>query len=196
VTLEVPLGRRVAILGPNGAGKTTLLRIAAGLLDPDRGTVRRPPPNRIRWIAPADFGLYGRLTPRALLAWFAALDGMDAVPIDSLLERLGLSEFDRPIRTLSAGARARLVLARGLLAPGDLWLLDEPTRSLDPEGRRMAREVLRTAITGAPAVLVTHDLEEVRALATHWRPLVAGRLGFERAVGENLAVEVAAAMGR
>lgn len=200
-TIALTEGRVVAILGPNGSGKTTLLRLCAGLLLPDAGCATvRAGPGEVAWVAPADYGLYGRLTASDLLDWFAALEERDLTPSarDSILARAGLARAsDRPIRTLSAGERARLVLARSLLARPRLLLADEPTRSLDPKAREAGRAVLKEVLRGADppaALLVTHDLEEAEELADEWRVMADGRLGPARPVGRGFREEVRAAL--
>jgi ABC-2 type transport system ATP-binding protein len=191
--LDVERGEIVSLLGPNGAGKSTLLRILATVVLPDRGTasvcgvdvVADPGAARrqVGVMIGDERSLYWRLSGKENLAFFAALHGLrrrqalrDAV---ELLELVGLSEAaERPVMGYSSGMRARLSLARALLAGPPLLLLDEPTRSLDPlaavEFREMAVRLTRERRAGI--LLATHDLHEAAAVSDRIVVLAAGRV--------------------
>jgi heme exporter protein A len=138
LSLTAGAGEAVLLLGPNGAGKSTLLRVLAGLLRPAAGRVlwdgddiladRAAHGLRTRWLGHLD-AIKPALTPREDLSFWARLLGGEP---DPALEAMGLSALaDLPCRTLSAGQRRRLALARLGLGDAPLWLLDEPTLGLD-----------------------------------------------------------------
>lgn len=146
VDLEVAPGELVALTGPNGAGKTTLLRIVATLVAPTRGEVevlgRRPADDaesvrRRTGYLPARGYLYDELTARENLRFASLMSGTRTWegPAETALGRVGLAGAgDLRVRAFSSGMRKRLALARLLLRPAGLALLDEPYASLDRGG--------------------------------------------------------------
>ncbi|WP_426956677.1 heme ABC exporter ATP-binding protein CcmA [Muricoccus radiodurans] len=138
LTLAAGAGEALLLTGPNGAGKSTLLRILAGLLRPAAGAVAwdgegiaddpAGHARRTRWLGHQD-AIKPALTPREDLAFWSRLHGGDPA---AALDGMGLLPLaDLPCRTLSAGQRRRLALARLTLGGAPLWLLDEPTLGLD-----------------------------------------------------------------
>ncbi|MFI9581175.1 ribosomal protection-like ABC-F family protein [Streptomyces sp. NPDC052236] len=125
--LRLKPGGRLLVTGPNGAGKTTLLRVLAGVLCPDRGTVRRAGQATIGYL-PQE--LPAAPSRRPLLTAFAA--GRRGLPEEYAAELLALGLFREedlnvPVAALSIGQQRRLELARLMSAPADLLVLDEPT---------------------------------------------------------------------
>jgi len=191
--LEIARGDKVAIVGANGAGKTTLLRVLAGQLPVRSGTLEVPP-----------------LTHMAYFAQHAAetLEGSDTVlqAVESeaspesrprLRSHLGHFLFSgddvfKLCRVLSGGERQRVAIARILLVPANLLLLDEPTHHLDLAGK----EVLEDALTQYPGavVVVTHDRSLMASLATRVIEIRDGRVipypgGYEDYESARLARE-------
>lgn len=160
VGLTVQPGEVVALLGANGAGKSTLLRVAAGLVLPRAGAVRRR--GRLGLGLAEERSFYWRLSVRENLRFFAALEGAPAARVDRLIDEVGLGDArDRPVRACSTGMRARLALARALLPDPDLLLLDEVERGLDVGARDELRARLAewAAAPGRAALVATHDLD-------------------------------------
>jgi energy-coupling factor transport system ATP-binding protein len=151
VSLEVRQGEIVAVTGPNGAGKTTLAKIAAGLLEPDAGTVEH---GRAAFLT-QDPGRH-LVTERVLDE--VAL-GSDEARAREALVKLGLAEHaERHPRDLSVGERERLALAAVLATSPELLVLDEPTRGIDPERKSQLAALLRSQAPGRGTIVVTHDL--------------------------------------
>ena len=157
----VPDGQVAILRGPNGAGKSTLLRALAGLL-PHGGTVEidgRPadPDARSELVAYAGHldAVKPQLTVAENIGFWARLLGGDAGPA---VAAFGLDRIaDRPAHLLSAGQRRRLGLARLLLAPRRVWLLDEPTVALDADAMLALLHAVRDhAAGGGLAVIATH----------------------------------------
>ncbi|HXF72006.1 MAG TPA: ABC transporter ATP-binding protein [Actinomycetota bacterium] len=182
VDLEVPPGQVVAVVGPDGAGKTTLLRAMAGALEPERGEVRRPPPERLGYVSAAS-GVYPDLTVAENLAFAAAAYRVPDPEERSaaLLRATGLSGArDRLGAELSGGMRRKLGLAMALVHGPDLLVLDEPTTGLDPASRVEIWGLLAgAAADGAAVLLSTTYLEEAERAALvlvleEGRPLARG----------------------
>ncbi|WP_439817193.1 heme ABC exporter ATP-binding protein CcmA [Zavarzinia sp. CC-PAN008] len=144
LSLSLAAGQAMVLVGPNGAGKSSLLRLLATLLQPAegrllwRGVAVDDDPDAYR----ADIAYVGHLDGIKLslgvaenLAFWAGAGGVPRADVPAALAHFGLKGLaDLPARLLSAGQKRRLGLARLLLAPKRLWLLDEPTVSLDVAG--------------------------------------------------------------
>ena len=181
-SVSVAEGDRLCVVGRNGSGKSSLLKIAAGQLEPDRGTRFAHPNARISYL-PQEADFSGFATAAAVLA--AALGPMDdAQRAQRRLEALGLEGHEDPSR-LSGGETRRLALARALAGEPDVLLLDEPTNHLDlPAILWLEKEIsaLRSAV-----VLISHDRRFLETLSrtTIWldrgkaRRLDQGFGGFE-----------------
>ena len=157
-------GELALVEGDNGSGKTTLLRILGGLLHADEGELwwRGELMQRDRCVGERvllghQLGLKGDLTPRENLQLALGLHGCrPAVSIESALAQAGLAGYeDEPVRRLSAGQKKRAALARLLLVPARLWLLDEPYANLDRIGIALVNEMLAAHIRDGGAALVT-----------------------------------------
>lgn len=155
VSLSVNAGSLLLLTGANGSGKTTLLRLLAGLLRPSQGEVHRTTP--CVYVG-HQLGIKDDLTVGENLAFMAGLAGHALDGPDTALRRVGIPRLaGREVRTLSAGQRKRCALARLLVAPAPLWLLDEPYSNLDGEGAAALDGLLAGHLAnGGAAVLCTH----------------------------------------
>ena len=164
----VSAGEVVQIYGPNGSGKTTFLRMLCGLLPPAGGQVRwrgrdvRPGAPEVRadvqYVSHAG-GVKLDLTPHENLDVATALSAKPTgTTVDAALGRLEISRFrDVPVRTLSAGQRQRVALARLLTCSAALWLLDEPFTALDTRGVATLDDMLRKHTeAGGGAMITSH----------------------------------------
>jgi heme exporter protein A len=169
LNLRVDAGRALQVRGPNGCGKTTLLRILCGLTRPEDGAIRwrgrllgahdADYLRELRYIGHND-GVKLELSPRENLRIAMALEsGADEVALESALARLGLADFmDVTCRTLSAGQRRRVGLARLTLGNPRLWLLDEPFTALDSTATDTVRALIEAHLDGGGcAVLTSHQ---------------------------------------
>ncbi len=178
--LQVASGEVVALLGRNGAGKTTFLSAVAGLLAPDRGTIKVDGVDvwaqpgaaaALVGIAPQETGIYRAVTVRDNLGFFAELSGLRRAAknarVEEVAEQLSLTELlDRKGTQLSGGEARRLHTACALVHRPKLLLLDEPTVGADVATRNQLIDVVRRlAADGAAVVYTTHYLPEVEALA-------------------------------
>jgi energy-coupling factor transport system ATP-binding protein len=153
-SLAVRRGEVVALQGPNGSGKTTLAKIAAGLLEPARGTVTRD--GRAGYLA-QDPGRY--LVCERVVDEVALGAGGDRRRAHDALRVVGLEwAADRHPRDLSSGERERLGFAAVTVGEPDLLVLDEPTRGIDPDRKtEIADWVLAYAARGRGVLVATHD---------------------------------------
>jgi ABC-type multidrug transport system ATPase subunit len=164
---EVTSGGVLAVRGPNGCGKSTLLRCLAGLLRPDRGSIRASEQGRelgdearrarVGYLAP-DVAFYDELSGSENLAFFAALRGLDPARGEALLGRLGLAG-ERAFHAMSSGMRQRLRWAFALLHEPRILLLDEPFQNFDAEGERAARELLDERLAAGALAVVASPAE-------------------------------------
>ena len=173
--LEIERGDKVAIVGANGAGKTTLLRVIAGQLVPGAGVRECMDQTRLGYFAQhAAESLDGTATVLGALEDIASAEWRPK--LRSLLGTFLFSGDDvfKPVRVLSGGERQRVALARTLLEPVNLLLLDEPTHHLDLAGK----EVLEDALEQYPGavVVVTHDRSLMARLATRILEVNDGRV--------------------
>lgn len=164
IDFQLDAGELALIEGDNGSGKTTLMRILAGLLHVGAGELfwRGEPMQRYRCAGEILFlghqlGLKADLNPRENLLIAAGLNGYrEGSGIASVLAEIGLDGFeDEPVRRLSAGQKKRVALARLLLLPASLWLLDEPYANLDRIGIALVNDLLEKHLAAGGAALVT-----------------------------------------
>ena len=154
VSFVLGAGQALVLRGPNGIGKTTLLRCIAGLQPAVAGRIEVGP-DTIAYAAHAD-GLKATLTVTENLAFWAAVHGTTTV--DAALAAMNLRSLcDRPAANLSAGQKRRLGLARLLVTGRPVWVLDEPTVSLDTASVALFAGVVRAHLaTGGAALMATH----------------------------------------
>jgi heme exporter protein A len=163
-------GEALLVVGPNGAGKTTLIRTIAGFIAPAAGAIAIKGDASDRDIAEQCHyvghlaGVKANLTAAENLAfWAAYLDGGDRAAIadrvDAALHEFGLAALaDYPAGLLSAGQKRRLGLARLLVATRPIWLLDEPTVSLDAASTELLARLIQAHLAGGGLVIAATHL--------------------------------------
>lgn len=160
-TLEIKKESRIALMGRSGAGKTTILGLITGLVKPDSGKVEAPKDLRIGMVFQED-RLIESLSAEANCR-LAASKAADPLP---LLEKMGLdlALSKKPVRDLSGGERRRAAIARALLCPSDVIILDEPFKGIDAATLPSVIDQVNAAANGKAIILVTHTAEEAKAL--------------------------------
>lgn len=192
-------GRIYGLLGANGAGKTTTLRMIATLLKPSSGEARvaghdvstepQAVRSKIGFLA-ASTALYGRLTARETVLYFASLHGMDedaaAKRLQVLSSELGMEEFlDRRVDSLSTGMKQKTSIARSVVHDPEVIIFDEPTLGLDVmTARNIVRFVRSCRDRGRTVVYSTHVMSEVEKLCDTIGIIHKGRLVTEGNLGE------------
>ena len=153
-------GEKVGLIGVNGTGKSTLLKIVAGLVEPDGGTVVRGRSLYIRYLpqipefVESDTVLESVERENASEPHFTSRDELLATA-KNILNKLGITDHEARIGTLSGGQRKRVALAGVLLSTADLLILDEPTNHLDSQMADWLEEYLKS-FRGA-LLMITHD---------------------------------------
>ena len=161
-------GEWLQVGGKNGSGKTTLLRVLCGLREAERGQIlwRGIPIRKAAEDYFADLVFAGhrdgvklKLTPSENLRAWAEARGERGAMISAALESVGISKSSGvPCARLSAGQRRRAALARMLLAPARVWVLDEPLAALDDDGRKMVSRIIAAHLReGGAAAVATHQ---------------------------------------
>ena len=163
---SVDANEALLVQGGNGAGKTTLLRVLAGLLRADAGAIQidghpARADLRARFVAYLAHlpGLKADLSALQNLEFLCGLHGRRPKQTpDAAMGIVGLAGFeDAPLRTLSAGQKKRLGLARLWLSPAPLWLLDEPYANLDLDGINLVNRMVQAHLrSGGAALITTH----------------------------------------
>jgi ABC-2 type transport system ATP-binding protein len=189
VSLEVPRGETLGIIGANGAGKSTLLKLVAHVLRPTSGRVRTR--GRVAPLLDLGAGFDPELTGRENVFLNAAILGHSLDDIsarfDHIVEFAGVGDFiDMPLRTYSTGMVARLGFAVATDARPEILLVDEVLSVGDADfQRRSADRMVRLQEEGDAVLLVSHDLNVVRARCHRVAWLEHGQL---RALGPTEAV--------
>ncbi|MCG7574492.1 heme ABC exporter ATP-binding protein CcmA [Phaeobacter sp. CNT1-3] len=165
INLAVSAGEALVLRGPNGIGKTTLLRTIAGLQPAHSGTISLDR-EQMAYSGHAD-GIKAPLTVAENLTFWASVFGTGS--IDAALAAFQLGPLAaRPAGGLSAGQKRRLGLARMVVTGRPVWVMDEPTVSLDTDAVAMFAEAVRTHLAGGGlALLATHidlGLSEARVM--------------------------------
>jgi heme exporter protein A len=188
VDLSLDPGDCLALFGPNGAGKTTLLRVIAGLLKPTAGTVHVSG-REVRGDASAreqvglishQSMLYGALTARENVEFAARLYGVadPRAAAMAALERIRIADrAEMRVQSLSRGMQQRVSIARSIVHEPSVVLLDEPYTGLDAAGGAALTDMLQVLrAAGAALVLVTHNVDEGLAIASHTAIMLAGKI--------------------
>jgi len=167
------------LLAPNGAGKTTLLKMITTLLFPSEGEILYNGEEilgmgeRYREIVgylPQKYGYYRSFTPRKMLRYMAALQGVDQREadrrIEELLKAVSMSEYaDTKMKKFSGGMIQRVGIAQALLNDPKILVLDEPTAGLDPKERVRFRNILHSLSKDRIVLLSTHIVSDVESIA-------------------------------
>lgn len=157
VTLGINEGDKIGVIGINGTGKSTLLKMIAGLEEPDEGSVIKGKNIKVEYLAQAPVFneslsiLENVVTGKRAEEEYRNLEG----EAKTMLQKLGISDYDGRIDILSGGQKKRVALVRTLLTPANILVLDEPTNHLDNDMAEWLEEYLNK-YKGA-LIMVTHD---------------------------------------
>jgi heme exporter protein A len=201
ITLKLQKGEILAVIGPNGAGKSTFFKCTVGLLQPTSGEilldgklVRKNSAQikqRIGFLGHESF-LYNNLSPLENLRFYGKLYKVKDLDrkANELLKEVGLYLFrDMPIRSFSRGMLQRLAIARVLLPDPEILMLDEPHTGLDQEAVALLNQIIKNKRnSGTSILIISHDFEQVHALADRAALLKKGRIIATRPLGDGISL--------
>lgn len=188
LTMSLPTGNSLALLGRNGAGKSTLLQMIAGNIRPDYGRIITD--GTLSW--PVGFGgsFHRELTGAQNVRFIARIYGVDTDSLLAFVEdfaELG-KHFHMPVRSYSSGMRSRLTFGASMGIQFDTYLVDEVTAVGDKVFKRKSRAIFTERMKTASAILVSHDMEQVRQFCDAGIVLEHGRLSYFDDLDEAIAL--------
>ena len=168
-------GDKVGIIGINGTGKSTFLKVLAGALEADLGRITRNPNVQISFLPQnPEMDDSATVLQQVFLHFPKEFRDLNEYEAKSMLTKLGFTDFDQKVGTLSGGQRKRVALVSALVHPADILILDEPTNHLDSEMVAWLEEKLQRFRGGL--VMVTHDRYFLERVVNHITELSRGRL--------------------
>ena len=176
ISLAIPAGTSVALLGVNGAGKSTLLSMISGSLRPDEGHILRN--GTVSWPVGFAGSFHGDLTGAQNTRFVARTYGVDTDELlDFVTEFADLGDqINDPVRGYSSGMRARLAFALSMGLPFDLYLVDEVTAVGDAKFRAKSAIAFKSRMENAGAIMVSHNMDQLRNLCSAGMVLRDGKL--------------------
>lgn len=152
VVLGVNKGDKIGVIGVNGTGKSTFLKIIAGIEEPDAGEIVSGRGVTVSYLAQAP-----QFNPGDTIVGYVIKDKNNASEAEAktILTKLGITDFDAAINTLSGGQRKRIALARTLVSPAEVLILDEPTNHLDSDMVIWLEDYIKKF--RGELIMVTHD---------------------------------------
>ncbi len=199
IDLTIPAGTFYGLVGPNGAGKTTTLSMIAGLLRPDRGTIRvgdvdagaKPlQAKKLMGVLPDRLRTFDRLTGRQLLYYYGVLRGLPSSVVEArsadLARAFDLTDaLHRVVSDYSAGMVKKIMLAGALIHSPRLLVLDEPFESVDPVSSAVILDILSAYVLhGGTVILSSHGMEFVERVCSRVAVIVAGQVLAEGTIDE------------
>ena len=168
-------GDKTGIIGINGTGKSTFLKVLAGAIEPDEGRISRNPNVQVSYL-PQNPVMDDDATvlEQVFLHFPAEFRALNEYEAKTMLNKLGLPDFEQKVGTLSGGQRKRVALAAALIHPADILVLDEPTNHLDGSMTSWLEDWLRRFKGGL--VMVTHDRYFLERVVNHITELSRGKL--------------------
>ena len=168
-------GDKVGVIGINGTGKSTFLKVLAGRLEADAGTISRNPNVQVSLLEqnpPMEDD--ATVLEQVFLHFPKEFRELNEYEAKTMLNKLGLPDYEQRVGTLSGGQRKRVALAAALIHPADVLILDEPTNHLDAEMTMWLEDWLRRFKGGL--VMVTHDRYFLERVVNHITELSRGKL--------------------
>ena len=168
-------GDKIGIIGINGTGKSTLLKVLAGVIEPDIGRIIRNPNVQVSYLSQnPEMDDNATVLEQVFLHFPAEFRELNEYEAKTMLTRLGFTDFDQKIGTLSGGQRKRVALVAALVRPADILVMDEPTNHLDSKMVAWLEDWLRSFRGGL--VMVTHDRYFLERVCNHITELYRAKL--------------------
>lgn len=155
IALGIDSGDKIGLIGVNGTGKSTLLKVIAGVFTADTGKIIRNNGLRMAYLPQNPVFAENTTVLQQVLSGHPAIQAKEEYEAKSILNKLGLNDFDALVENLSGGQRKRVALAQALLKPADLLILDEPTNHIDNDTVSWLEQYLNNKKSAL--VMVTHD---------------------------------------
>jgi len=196
LNVELPTGKSLALLGRNGAGKSTLMQLVAGTMRPDTGRVVSD--GSISW--PVGFGgsFHPDLTGAQNVRFIARVYGVDTDELVAFVEdfaELG-RHFNMPVRSYSSGMKSRLTFGASFGIQFDTYLVDEVTAVGDAAFRRKSEALFKERMKTSSAILVTHEMGQVRSFCDAAVLLEDGHLTYFEDVEAGITAHLATVDGK
>lgn len=173
-------GEKIGVIGINGTGKSTLLRLLSGTEAPDEGAVRRDPNVQVSYLRQnPEMNPNASILEQVFLGFPGDFRELKEFEAKTMLTKLGLTDYDQKIGTLSGGQRKRVALCTALIHPADVLLLDEPTNHLDAYMVEWLEQWLRNFRGGI--IMVTHDRYFLERVCNRICQVERGKLYFYEA---------------
>jgi heme exporter protein A len=202
ITLTLRKGETLAVIGPNGAGKSTFFKCTVGLMQPGSGEIildgeavkkkSAAVKQKIGFLGHESF-LYSSMTPLENLKFYGKLYKVREIDRKSkeLLKEVGLYLFrDTPIRSFSRGMLQRLAIAKVLLPEPKILMLDEPHTGLDQEAVALLNRIIKEKQqSGTSILIISHDFEQVHALADRVAILKKGKIADTMEMAGNIDLQ-------
>ncbi|MBO1254150.1 ABC transporter ATP-binding protein [Alteromonas sp. 5E99-2] len=188
LSFDIPSGFNIALLGSNGAGKSTLFRLLAGSEYPNRGKIRTD--LSLSWPVALSTGIHAQMTGLENSRFIGRINGVHNLDeyVDKVAEFSDLGvKFDLPVRTYSSGMRSRLAFACSLGIDFDTYLIDEVTAVGDKAFKEKAKQQLLAKSKTANVIMVSHQLNELRAFCDSAIVLHRGKLQFFRSIEDGIS---------
>ena len=168
-------GDKTGIIGINGTGKSTFLKVLAGAIEADQGTVSRNPNVQVSFLSQnPEMDDNATVLEQVFLHFPADFRELNEYEAKTMLNQLGIADYEQKVGTLSGGQRKRVALAAALIHPADILVLDEPTNHLDAEMTAWLEDRLRRFRGGL--IMVTHDRYFLERVVNHITELSRGKL--------------------
>ena len=186
ISFEVKPGTVLGVVGPNGSGKSTLFGIILGLRASDSGSVELFGDSNIQnnkhriGVAMDQGSFYTAFSAKRNLKLSAIVKGLNNVNLNAALQQVEQGQTgNKAYKKFSYGMKKRLEIADAMLTDPDLYILDEPTNGLDPEGIVFIRELVkRLQAAGKTVIISSHYLQEIEKVCTDILMLRKGKMLF------------------
>lgn len=189
VNFDIPTDRNLAILGKNGAGKSTLFRMLAKSEYPTKGRVVTQ--QHLSWPVALTTGIHPQMTGRENTRFIGRINNVKSLKAyEAAVQEFAEvgKRFDLPVKTYSAGMRAKLVFACCININFDLYLIDEATSVGDATFRKKARSALKEKSESAGVIMVSHEMDQIREFCEAAVIIKDGKLDYYAELEEAISV--------
>ena len=178
ISVVFPPKTAVAVLGRNGAGKSSLLNMISGSLEPDQGEIIRH--GTVSWPVGFAGSFHPDMTGAQNIRFIARVYGVDTDELTAFVQHFAELDghFHLPVRSYSSGMRSRLAFAMSMGIPFDTYLVDEVTAVGDAAFKVKSEALFSARMKDSGAIMVTHQLGQVKRLCQHAAVLENGTLHY------------------